>query len=111
MIWNTHNLDHRIARYDAWRRRAPVVRPLIGILWEPDVPPLPEFTARIGNDKEVLPEHIRPDEYMPHVEHWFQQASHLNQDGLQRFIPDHISQWLDNHIQPDGYHALSSAHY
>lgn len=48
------SIAQRIQKYADWRLRRPVQRPLIGLLWEPDIPPLPALLEEIGIGNEVV---------------------------------------------------------
>jgi hypothetical protein len=54
----SNTIENRIAKYQAWRLRQPVDAPMIGLLWEPDIPPLPEFLDRVGIGAEVSADDI-----------------------------------------------------
>ena len=53
-------MEERLAGYRRWLAREPAARPLTGILWEADIPGLPEFLDGLREDRQVLPEAIRP---------------------------------------------------
>lgn len=55
-----HSLDERVARCKAWLKRQHVNRPMLGLLWEPDIPPLPVFVGQIGAGGELCPDCIQP---------------------------------------------------
>jgi len=85
----------QIARYQQWLERQPVASPMTGLLWEPDIPPHPQFIQTVGIGREVLPEHIRPDHFMPQVEQWHTQATQFPGDLIQRFTPAFGIPWME----------------
>ena len=54
-------IDERIARYETWRLRQPADRPLIGVLWEPDVILLDGPIVPLDTGAMVSPEDIHPE--------------------------------------------------
>ncbi|MFH1266891.1 MAG: hypothetical protein ABIK89_14270 [Planctomycetota bacterium] len=88
-------MEARIARYNAWRRREPVDRPMIGLTWEPDIPPLDEFLQRVGSGAEVTPDEIDPEMFLPHVARWHERAGELPGDVIQRFTPAFGIPWVE----------------
>lgn len=90
----TFALEQRIAAYEAWRLCGPVDRPIVGILWEPDIPPLPDFLERVA-ETEVTPDQIRPEEFLPHVEAWYRRACRLRCDTFPRFTPAFGIPWVE----------------
>jgi len=91
----TISIETRIARYDAWRRRVPVERPMVGLIWEPDIPPLPQFLESVGVGGEIQPDEIGVELFLPHVERWYQQDSELASDVIQRFTPAFGIPWVE----------------
>lgn len=87
--------EERIARYQAWRLRRPAERPMYGLLWEPDIPPLPRFLERVGIGASVVAGQIDPDEFLPSVERWHSRASELPGDVVQRFTPAYGIPWME----------------
>ena len=53
-------IETRIERYKAWHRMQSTSRPLIGILWEADIPPVEEMLKQIGYGNELFPADIEP---------------------------------------------------
>ncbi|NUQ62362.1 MAG: hypothetical protein HUU20_07730 [Pirellulales bacterium] len=88
-------LEQRIARYHQWRLRQDVERPMIGLIWEPDIPPLPEFLARVGSGAEVSPDEIDPELFFPAVERWHRHDAELTCDTIQRFTPAFGIPWME----------------
>ncbi|HOQ99079.1 MAG TPA: uroporphyrinogen decarboxylase family protein [Anaerolineae bacterium] len=88
-------ISKRIARYNTWLKREPTGRPLIGPLWEPDIPPLPEFLERVGNGNPISPEQLRPDLFLPHVERWHRCESQLVSDVITPFAPAFGIPWVE----------------
>ncbi|MEA1951695.1 MAG: hypothetical protein U9N87_09935, partial [Planctomycetota bacterium] len=80
--------------YEAWRLRKPVDRPMIGILWEPDIPALPEFLQRVG-DGEITPDQIHPEHFLPSIEAWYRRVSGLRCDVIPRFTPAFGIPWVE----------------
>lgn len=91
----SYSIEERIARYQAWRLREPTDRPMYGLLWEPDIPPLPEFLAQVGIGAQVSAEAIQPDCLLPHVERWHHRAAELPGDVIQRFTPAFGVPWME----------------
>ncbi len=88
-------VEERITRYNVWRLREPVDRPMIGLIWEPDIPPLPEFMEEVGTGQECSPDQIRPEVFLPHIESWYRQDSELVCDVIQRFTPAFGIPWVE----------------
>ena len=88
-------IEERIHRYTSWRERIPVMRPLIGLLWEPDIPPLPEMLAGVGIGNEVTPDDIHPETFTPYVENWHLQDAQLISDAIQPFSPAFGMPWVE----------------
>lgn len=88
-------IEDRLKRYDAWRRRDPVDRPMIGLLWEPDIPPLPEMLEQVGIGEAVTPDDIHPEMYLPHIERWYQRESQLAGDVIQPYTPAFGIPWVE----------------
>jgi hypothetical protein len=61
-------IEKRIERYNAWRKREPVERPMIGLSWEPDVPPLPDMLDQVELGEEVSPEQFQPEMFLDWIE-------------------------------------------
>ncbi len=88
-------ISERIARYKAWLRREPTDRPLIGPLWEPDIPPLPEFLAHVGSSGPISPELIDPDLFLPYVERCYRRESRLVSDVITPFAAAFGVPWVE----------------
>ncbi len=88
-------IEERISRYDAWLQRRPVDRPMIGLIWEPDIPPLPEFLERIGTGSVLRPDQIGPEIFLDCVEAWHRQDTQLTSDVIQRFTPAFGIPWVE----------------
>ena len=88
-------IQERLARYNAWRRRQPVPRPMLGLIWEPDIPPLPGFIECLRPGTECLPDQIEPEWFLPYVEQWHHQAGALPGDVIQRFVPAFGFPWIE----------------
>lgn len=85
----------RLARYETWLSREPVDRPLLGLVWEPDIPPPREFTERFSENTSVAPEDIRPAEYLPFIEAWHAYVASVRMDFFQRFTPAFGIPWTE----------------
>lgn len=88
-------IETRISRYEAWYQRESVDRPMIGLIWEPDIPPLPQFLESVGAGGEIQPEQIEVELFLPHVERWYQQDRELASDVIQRFTPAFGVPWVE----------------
>jgi len=87
--------QERLARYRAWRLREPVDRPMLGLLWEPDIPPLADLLDLAGHGMPVLPHQIRPERSLGYIERWYEQSSELACDLVQRFTPAFGIPWIE----------------
>ena len=65
------------------------------MIWEPDLSPLPGFVDRLCPEAEFLPEQLRSDSFLPHVERWRRQAGELPGDLIQRFTPGFGIPWME----------------
>ena len=88
-------IEDRIKRYDAWRRQEPVDRPMVGLLWEPDIPPLPEVLEQVGIGEEVTPDDIQPELFLPSIERWYRRESRLVSDVIQPYTPAFGIPWVE----------------
>ncbi len=88
-------IEQRLSRYRAWRLREPVDRPMVGLIWEPDIPPLPEFLEWVGAGREVQPDQIQPEMFLPYVERWYERDCQLISDVIQRFTPAFGIPWVE----------------
>lgn len=89
------SMNLRLQKYQAWRTRQPVDRPMIGLLWEPDIPPLPAFIDKIGVGNEILPDHIELEMFLPFIESWHQIDAGLPSDVIQPFTPAFGIPWVE----------------
>jgi hypothetical protein len=88
-------ISDRITRYTAWLNREEMDRPMIGLLWEPDIPPLPRFLDQIGLGTVVSPNQIQPEMFLPFVERWYRRESELTSDVIQPFSPAFGIPWVE----------------
>lgn len=88
-------IAHRLARYCAWLQRTPTEEPLVGILWEPDIPPLTDVVASLGSGALLRPEQIVPEHFLPYVEQCYYQAEALPGDLIQAFAPAFGVPWVE----------------
>lgn len=85
----------RIEHYTAWRKRDSVARPMLGLIWEPDVLPLPEMLEEIGHGKQALPDLICPEMFLPYIEQWYQEDCGVQSDVIQSFGPSFGIPWTE----------------
>ena len=88
-------VEERIKKYNAWRNREAVEHPMIGLLWEPDIPPLPAMLEQVGVESEIQPEDIHPESFFPAIECWYQQEIQLASDVIQPFTPAFGIPWVE----------------
>jgi hypothetical protein len=88
-------LSQRIERYRAWLNRETLDHPLVGLLWEPDIPPLPAFLEQVGVGSKISPHQIKPEMFLPYVERWHQQDAELVSDVIQPFTPAFGMPWVE----------------
>jgi hypothetical protein len=88
-------IEERILRYQSWLCRENRDRPLIGLIWEPDIPPLPAMLDRVGLGNEVHPEDVDPQMFLPFVEQCYQQERTLNSETIQPFSPAFGIPWME----------------
>ena len=88
-------LAQRIARYRRWRVREETDRPMIGLIWEPDIPPLPGALPALDGDRGLSPEEIDPQNFLPAVEAWYRHGTELTCDTIQRFTPAFGIPWVE----------------
>jgi hypothetical protein len=88
-------LNLRLQKYQAWRERLPVDRPMVGLLWEPDIPPLPDFIEQVGIGNEIDPMHLKAEMFLPYVEDWYRQDARLSSDVIQPFTPAFGMPWVE----------------
>jgi hypothetical protein len=88
-------IEEKTRQYTAWLDRANHVRPLVGVLWEPDIPPLPELLEKIGLGCEMRPEDVDPAMFLPFVGQCYQLDQSLPGDGIQPFSPAFGIPWME----------------
>ncbi len=88
-------LPDRLARYRSWLQREPTHGPLVGILWEPDIPPLPDMVTALGVGTLLRPEQIIPRHFLPTIELCYQRAEALPGDLIQPFTPAFGMPWVE----------------
>jgi hypothetical protein len=88
-------ISDRIASYRAWLNREPVERPMLGLIWEPDIPPLPEFLEQVGAGTVISPDQIQVEMFLPCIERWHQRYSELVCDVIQSFAPAFGIPWVE----------------
>jgi len=91
----TITTEERIEKYKIWRLLEDTEQPMMGLLWEPDIPPLPAMLDEIGIGNEVHPEDIRPELFFPYIENWHQQESRLPGDVIQPYTPGFSIPWVE----------------
>jgi hypothetical protein len=89
------SLEARTARYRAWLRREPVARPLVGLLWEPDIPPLPEFLAGVGRGAEVRPQDFEPAIFLPYIERCHEIEQQIDHQAITAYSPAFGMPWVE----------------
>jgi hypothetical protein len=89
------SVEERIKKYHAWRKRESVERPMVGLLWEPDIPPLPAMLEQVGIGREITPDDVQPEMFLPHIECWYQQESRLFSDVIQPYTPAFGMPWVE----------------
>jgi len=95
LLSNYTSIETRIERYQAWIRMQPTARPLVGILWEADIPPLNEMLENIGFGNKITPEDVDPEIFLPILEHWYQQERLIDSDLIQAFTPAFGIPWVE----------------
>jgi hypothetical protein len=88
-------LAARTARYQAWLKREPARRPLIGLLWEPDIPPLPEFLASVGPGTELRPRDFVPEMFLPYIEGCHEVEQLLDHEAITAYTPAFGMPWME----------------
>ena len=68
---------------------------MVGLIWEPDIPPLPDFLGQTGPGTVILPDHIQPGTFLHHIEGWHQRESELMCDVIQSFSPAFGVPWVE----------------
>lgn len=88
----------RLTRYEMWVHREPVDRPLIGLLWEPDIRGLPQFLDAIDQTAPLTPDQIDPQIFLPHIEAAFERCELLHMDVIQSFGPGFSIPWIEGYV-------------
>jgi hypothetical protein len=88
-------IEERIRRYGDWLRRRPVERPMIGLIWEPDIPPLEALFDTPAGGGFLLPQHIHPRRCFEFVDAWHEHFSQVPCDTIQRFTPAFGIPWIE----------------
>ncbi len=88
-------VEKRIARYNAWRQREPMERPMFGLAWEPDVYLPTEALERFGEGNWVVPSLIHPEEFLECIERAYQEDCGLQSDIIQSFAPAFGIPWVE----------------
>jgi hypothetical protein len=68
---------------------------MVGLLWEPDIPPLPAFLEKVGVGRTISPEQIQPAMFLPYIERWYQREAELVSDVIQPFTPAFGIPWVE----------------
>ena len=68
---------------------------MLGLIWEPDIPPLPEFLEQVSTGTAVSPDQIQPEMFLPYIERWHQRDSELVCDVIQSFAPAFGLPWVE----------------
>lgn len=84
----------KTARYRAWLARENT-RPLTGLLWEPDIPPLPALLEKVGLGNPLRPADVEPELFLPFVEQCFQLDQSFPGDVIQPFSPAFGIPWME----------------
>jgi hypothetical protein len=88
-------IETRISRYQKWRNREPVDRPMVGILWEADIPPLPAMLTAVGLGNEILPVDIQPEIFLEQIDRRHQQDLAIPSDTIQAYTPAFGMPWVE----------------
>lgn len=91
----TDRLLQQVTKYKRWLKREAVDRPMLGLLWEPHIPPLPGFVEQLGVGSEVRPDHIIPNTFLPWIEQWHDRCTGLLADTFQPFSPTFGIPWVE----------------
>jgi len=89
------SIQDKLIRYEKWLSREPVERPMLGLLWELDIRPLPEFIEKVGEGQRILPEDLKPQFFLPYIEKWLQRVSQLRMDIFHSFSPGFGIPWIE----------------
>jgi hypothetical protein len=81
--------------YRTWLQRELSGGPLVGVLWEPDIPPLPGVVTSSEAGSAVLPEHVVPENVLAYVEQCYLRAVQLPGDLIQAFAPAFGVPWVE----------------
>ena len=88
-------IEGRISRYKSWLSREKVDRPMVGLLWEPDIPPLPSFLDHVGTGKAIAPDDIHPETFLPVIDCWYKRDQTLPGDVIQPCTPAFGIPWVE----------------
>lgn len=88
-------IQDRIMRYKSWLKREQVERPLVGLIWEPDIPTHPDLIDLSNNNQEITPDQIKPVSVLPLIEKWYQRDAELHSDVIQCFCPAFGIPWME----------------
>lgn len=87
-------LAERIANYRLWLERKNT-RPLAGLVWEPDIPPLPAFMDSLKVHTEISPASFDPALFLPHIDRWHEREQRFGYDTLQCYSPAFGMAWVE----------------
>jgi len=68
---------------------------MVGLLWEPDIPPLAAFLKQMGPGREITPDMIRPEDFFSYIDECYVKANELPGDMIQRFTPAFGIPWME----------------
>jgi hypothetical protein len=88
-------IGERINRYTIWRNMELVEKPMVGMLWEPDIPPLPSMLEQVGYGNELKPNDIHPEIFLDHIEYWYQQEQAVTSETIQAYTPAFGMPWVE----------------
>lgn len=91
----SRSILERIERYEAWRSGELTDRPMLGLLWEPDIPPLPAMLDSVEVGNEVTPSDIQPEMFLPYIERWYREECNLPSDVIQPYTPAFGMPWVE----------------
>ena len=89
------SLENRTGRYLSWLNRQPVEHPLVGLLWEPDIPPLPEFLAGIGEGVEIHPQDLEPPIFLDYINQCHEIEQQLDHMAITAYSPAFGMPWVE----------------
>jgi hypothetical protein len=94
-MYTVKGIDEKTKRYQRWIARENSSRPMYGLIWEPDIPPLESFENRYLEQTEILPHYIDPREFLEKIEQWYLYAETFPVDTIQRFSPSFGIPWVE----------------